>query len=262
MKINIWTDLAELVEDQLNLQVKMQFKCHHQFMTNSGLGKCRRVMDIGTGNGAFLTALALKHPDISFIGVDDKKHMVDNASKAGVKNVKCLIGDVHDPKTISDIGKVDGVLMRYVLLHLNDTPNVICKLFKALKKNARLWIIDLDLEHYVCNPPNEAFELIKGLVRKFCDAHGKDSNIGSRLTGMLKSAGFKSIKRELEPLNTKTVEISLLQKFIWQEVLVYQAALQNILTDEEFDKIKTFIDELPTSGTFLNYGVTLVAATK
>jgi hypothetical protein len=36
-KLNIWTDLAELVEEQLNLQVKMQFKHHHQFMLDSGL---------------------------------------------------------------------------------------------------------------------------------------------------------------------------------------------------------------------------------
>lgn len=261
-KINIWTDLAELIEDQLNLQVKMQFKHHHQFMMNNGLGECHSVMDIGTGNGAFLAALAKKHPDISFIGVDDKEYMIDEASKAGIRNVKCHIGDLSQPKTIPEIDNADGILMRYVLLHLQDASSAIHKLYSALNDNARLWIIDLDLEHYQCKPENEAFELIKDLVRKFCDAHGKDCNIGSKLVGLLRKAGFTSIEQETEPLNTETVDIAILQKFIRQEVIGYNAALQNILTNAEQDKIMSFIDNLPSSGTFLNYGVTLVSAAK
>jgi ubiquinone/menaquinone biosynthesis C-methylase UbiE len=261
-EIDIWTDLAELVEDQLNLQVKMQFKHHHQFMLNNGLDKCSNVMDIGTGNGAFLTELAKIHPDVSFIGIDNQQQMVDRASNVPMKNARYLVGDVNNPDTIPEISDVDAVLMRYVLLHLNDTADVIHKLAKALKKSARLWIIDLDLESYTCRPQHEAFDLIKGLVKKFCDVHGRDSNIGSRLVELLKTAGFKSVKQEIEPLNTDTIDIPLLQRFIMQEVIAYQAALQNILTEEEFNKIKRFVDELPTSGVFLNYGVTLVSAVK
>lgn len=260
-KVNIWTDLAELVEDQLNLQVKMQFKHHHQFMMSHGLADCQSMMDIGTGNGAFMAALAKEHPAISFIGIDDKDHMVNRATKCDLPNIKCLIGDVNRPKSIPEINTVDGVLMRYVLLHLNDASSVINKLYDAMKPGARLWIVDLDLEHYECRPKNEAFELIKDLVRQFCNVHGKDCNIGSKLVGMLKDAGFKSIGQEFEPLNTDQVDMTMLQKFIRQEVTAYQAALQNILSDTEFDKIMAFIDNLPKSNTFLNYGVTLVSAT-
>jgi len=261
-QINIWTDLEGLVDDQLNLQVKMQFKHHHQFMLNSGLNKCSSVIDLGTGNGTFLHELAKAHPKISFIGVDNQAHMISKTKCVQTDNVKCLIGDVNNPQAIQGIGNVDGVLMRYILLHMNDTSKALSNLHKVLKKNTRLWIIDLDLEHYVCNPPHEAFELIKRLVKRFCDEHGRDSNVGSKLITILKKAGFRSIEQKIEPLNTETVDIAMLQKFIIQEVIVYRAALENAVTDEEFEKIKTFIDELPNSGTSLNYGVTLVSSIK
>lgn len=261
-KFNIWTDLAELVEDQLNLQVVMQFKQHHRFMLDNGLSDCNKVMDLGTGNGSFLAELAGEHPEILFVGVDDKQHMIDNATSKKKDNINWLVGDVNDPKVIAEIGDMDGILMRYLLLHLSDTPSVLAKLHRVLKDKAKLWIIDLDLEHYTCDPPHKAFDMIKQLVRRFCDEHGKDSNIGSKLVGILQKAGFKSVKREIEALNTDEIDISLLQKFIIQEVIAYRSILQNSLTDNEFDEIKSFIDDLPKSGTFLNYGVTLVSAVK
>lgn len=189
-QINIWKDLEGLVDDQLNLQVKMQFKHHHQFMLNNGLDKCSNVIDLGTGNGTFLHELAKAHPNIYFTGVDNQEHMVNKASGARIDNIKCLVADVNNPQTIPSMGNADGVLMRYILLHLSDTSNVLSKLHKALKKNTRLWIIDLDLEHYVCNPPHEAFELIKGLVKRFCGEHGRNGNIGSKLINILKNIGF------------------------------------------------------------------------
>ncbi len=259
-KIDIWTDIAELVEDQLNLQVEMQFDRHHQFMMNSGLADCRGVMDLGTGNGTFLKVLAKAHPEITFTGVDNMDHMIDNAKTKTASNLNWAIADVSQPSTVPGVAEIDGALMRYVLLHLTDTSEILSKLHGTFRKGTRLWIIDLDLENYRCDPPHEAFDLIRGLVKTYCDENGKDANVGGKLVDMLKKAGFGSIVREIEPLNTDTTDISLLQRFIKQEVIAYRTFLPGALTDDQFAMIERFIDELPSSGTFLNYGVTLVSA--
>ncbi len=135
-------------------------------------------------------------------------------------------------------------------------------LFEAIKPGARIWIIDLDMEHYTCQPPHPAFDLIKRLIRQFCNTHGRNFNIGRQLISILKNAGFTSITQDIEPLNTDTVKMPLLQKFIMQEVDAYQAALQYPLSNDEMAMIANFIGDLPHSKTFLNYGVTMISALK
>ena len=262
LKTDIWAEREELIEDQLDLQVKMQFDQHHAFMLKNGLDGCSNVIDLGTGNGTFLAAIAQKHPNISFTGIDTHEDMLRRARRKKMDNVRWCDGDVNDFETVPGIKNADGALMRYILLHLKDTSTVIANLYNALPDGARLWIIDLDMEHFHCDPPHEAFELIKRLLRQFFDAHGKDSNIGSKLRTILEGAGFHTINMETEELNTESVDIKILQKFMIQEVIVYRYILQNALTDEEFAMIKKFIEDLSLGDTFVNYGVTMASAIK
>src|SRR3989338_2097129 len=193
-KIDIWKDLAELVEDQLNLQVTMQFKHHHAFMLKNGLSKCKHITDLGTGNGTFLSVLAKTHPDISFTGMDSQTQMIEKACEKKYKNVDWVLGDVNTQETLFALRNSDGILMRYLLLHLKNTSAVISDLHQSITRGTKLWIIDLDLDHYICNPPHAAFDAIKNLVQQFCDENGKDSNIGSTLCRMLQEAGFSKIQ--------------------------------------------------------------------
>lgn len=259
---DIWIDLEELVEEQLNLQVKIQFDHHHGFMLKNGLDSCQNVIDLGTGNGAFLSALARKHPHTSFTGIDAHENMLDRARRKKLDNVRWCLGDVNDFETVPDIKNADGVLMRYLLLHLKDTSTVIANLYNALSDGTRLWIIDLDIEHFHCDPPHEAFELIKRLVKQYFDKHGKDSNVGSKLRSMLEGVGFHTINLETEELNTESVGIDVLQRFLMHEVIAYRHVLPNALSDEEFAMIQKFIEDLSLQDVFINYGVTMVSAIK
>lgn len=259
---DIWLDMEELVEEQLDLQVRMQFEHHHAFMLKNGLDGCSNVIDLGTGNGAFLAALAQKHPHINFTGIDAHENMLNSARRKELGNVRWCLGDVNDFQTIPGLEDADGVLMRYLLLHLKDTSTVIANLYDALPKEAHLWIIDLDLEQLHCDPPHEAFELIRHLLKQYFDEHGKDSNIGSKLRGMLEGVGFHTINQEIEDLNTESVDIKILQKFMIQEVIVYRYVLSDALTDEEFAMIEKFIKDLSLGDTFVNYGVTMASAIK
>jgi ubiquinone/menaquinone biosynthesis C-methylase UbiE len=261
-KRDVWIDLEKAVQDQLKLQVAMQFEHHHGFMLKNGLDGCRNVIDLGTGNGAFLAKLARKHPHTSFTGIDSHEGMLNHARKIHLDNVRWCMGDVNDFESIPGLKNADGVLMRYLLLHLKDTSTVISNVYEGLPNDARLWIIDLDIEHFHCDPPHEAFDLIKRLLRQFFDEHGKDSNVGSRLRGMLEGVGFHTIDQETEELNTESVDIGLLQRFMKQEVIAYRHMLPDFLTGEELAMIEKFIEDLSLEDTFVNYGVTMVSAIK
>lgn len=120
----------------------------------------------------------------------------------------------------------------------------------------------MDVERHEAKPYHPAFEKIKKLVWEFCNKHGQDCNFGDKLPMLLKDSGFKSIKQIWEPLNTMETDIKLLQKFLIQEVVLYRAFMPESLTDTEFEDIRQFVDELPASKIFVNYGVTMVFAQK
>lgn len=259
---DIWLDLEELVEEQLDLQVKIQFDHHHTFMLKNGLDGCSNVTDLGTGNGAFLAALAGKHRHTNFTGIDSHENMLEKARRKKLDNVRWCLGDANDFQTIPGLKDADGVLMRFLLLHLKDASTVIANLYNSIKADAHIWIIDLDIEHFRCEPPHESFEIIKKLVKAYLNEHGKDSNVGSKLRAMLAGTGFHTINLETEELNTDTVDVEVLQRFLIHELTVYRHALPNTLTDEEFAAAKKFIEDLSLGDTFVNYGITMVSAIK
>ncbi len=110
----LYAILADLIEDQLNLQVTMQFNHHHTFMHSTDLANCQSIMDIGTGNDTFISTLAKEYPHMTFIGVDEKADMIDRARQNDLSNITYMAGDINQPKKIVSINQVDGVLMRYI----------------------------------------------------------------------------------------------------------------------------------------------------
>lgn len=257
---NPWREHESLVDDQLSLQVEMQWDQHRAFLDRHGLPSCRRVVDMGTGNGVFLDRLAQAYPALSFIGVDNRENMLSLAQRRSRANITWARNDVLTCERIAPLRHADGVLLRYLLLHLQSVPAFLARLARTLREGTRLWIIDLDLEQFLADPPHRAFEMIHALVRTYCDRHGGKGNTGSGLEALLTEAGFRHIERETEALDTDHVSLPLLQKFLLQEVVAYRDFLPDSLPPGQFDVIRAFIEDLPRGGTFVRYGVGLTAA--
>jgi len=248
------------IESQLELQVKMQFENHNNFIVTNGLSDCRTVLEIGVGDGTFLRKLAQSHPEITFRGVDNDPGMRDKAIKGMPKNMEIMVGNVEEPTKIPYIDSVDAVLMRYLLLHLSNKSEILDKIHSALKPNTRLWIIDLDLENFISNPACSKFDWIKTQVQDFCESHGKESNYSSALIRMLKDSGFHSINKKIEPLNNKSTDIRMLSEFIQNEVIIYREALGKTIDEVDLQIIQKFVSELDIPNKYVNYGVALVSA--
>ncbi|MFD2112024.1 class I SAM-dependent methyltransferase [Thiorhodococcus fuscus] len=257
-----WRDENGEIEEQLKLQVEMQFKNHHSFLINHGLQDCKTVLEIGVGDGTFLRELATAHHDISFTGIDNNPSMVDNASSKCTINMKCAIGDARRPKSIENITAFDAIIMRYILLHADDKSDIINTLSQAMKPGAKLWIIDLDLESFTSVPPSLEFDWIVDQVRAYCESHGPRSNIGSACVQMLASAGFTSINKVIEPLNNRETKLDTLSKFIISEVKFYRSALSKNTNLEDITRINDFLAKLNRDDIFIRYGVSMISAVK
>ena len=84
-------ELNSFVESHLNLQVKISYSEHHDFLIRHGLNKCSRILDVGTGNGTFVARLALDHPGIQFVGIDKRKQCIDSSKRLITKNTQAAV---------------------------------------------------------------------------------------------------------------------------------------------------------------------------
>lgn len=254
-------ELGSLVENQLNLQVKISYPEHHDFMIRHQLGKCARVLDVGTGNGTFAGRLAQDHPTIEFVGIDKRKHCIERCKQISAQNFKAETVDLFTRESQFDFSLFDGFLMRYFLLHVDHSKKILERLKVKSKRPARFWIIDLDFTQFTCEPKNEHFDQLIQLVKDFCLKTSIDSMAGQRVLPMLKELEFKNIVVENLPFSTKTISIDELALYLKQEVQLYSRMSGRQVNDPETGKIVGFIDEEVRSGNFqVSYGMILLYA--
>ncbi len=116
------------------------------------------VMDLGTGPGLFLHALAERYPGMRAIGVECAPYMLDAQGElpAGCEMVSA---DLHDPRLPLSDGEADAALASVVLHEMNQPIRALQEVHRCLKPGGRLFILDwvrAPLETYIHAQTDEA----------------------------------------------------------------------------------------------------------
>lgn len=254
-------NLDAFVEDHLNLQVKISYEDHHDFLLRHNLHQCSHVLDIGTGNGLFVSRLALDHPDIQFVGIDKRKQCVESCQKYATKNLDFFQVDMFSKKTAFDFSLFDAFLMRYFLLHVDHSQKIFEFLKMNSKKPARLWIIDLDYSKLTCFPQNKTFDKLTNLIKDFCSKISIDSMGGQKAANLLQKIGYQNIVEESIPFTHNKIALEDLVRYMIQEAQCYSIMCGRGTNDPEVDEILRFIDQDIRAGKFqVSYGMILISA--
>lgn len=255
------TELDSFVESHLNLQVKISYRDHHDFLLRHHLGECSQVLDVGTGNGTFVSRLAQDHSNIHFVGIDKRGPCIESCKKSVRENLEFSQVDMFSRESTFDFGRFDGFLMRYFLLHVDHSQKILELLKSKSKKSARFWIIDLDWSQLNCEPPSESFDKLIKLVKEFCFKISVDSLGGQNVTPMLQKLGFKNILLENIPFSDQNVTLEDLALYLKQEVMCYSRMMGRSSHDSETEEILQFIDKDVISGKIkISYGMALISA--
>ncbi len=162
------------------------------------------VLDLGTGPGLFLQALADYHPGIRAIGVECAPYMLE-AAVALPQGCEILPEDLHDPKLPLEDGSVDAVNCSVVLHEMHQPLRTLQEVQRCLKPGGRFYIHDwvrAPLEVYiraqteeeaVFNPATSTDEL-EDLFIHFIE-HNRFSR--EDLIYMLNMSGFAVLHSEL-----------------------------------------------------------------
>lgn len=258
-----WVEFETMVTRQLSMQVTLSFERHHAFMLDHGLGFCKTVADIGTGNANFLGKLAAKHPEMHFTGVDEEAVMIGEAGRQEIPNADFILADALDERVMRLLGRVDGIMMRYFVLHLRATRESLPHILSEVKPGTRLWIFDLDTDFTRCDPPDGSFALFQKLVNTFCARHAAEIRLSSMLPPILESAGFIVREVKAEPFNNREIDSSVMADFLYREAVLYHHFLYGNHESEMLRAIHDFLFErMAGNSHFVQYGMAMIAAEK
>lgn len=132
------------------------------------------VCDLGCGNGFHVLLMAPQVlPGGTVIGVDIQQEMLDDLEKraalAGVKNVKPLLGEVHDPKLPPD--SCDLILLVDVYHEFSHPEPMLAAMRKALKPEGVVALVEFRGEDPEV-PIKAEHKMTKAQIRKEWEANG------------------------------------------------------------------------------------------
>ncbi len=258
---NFSSDFDAFVESHLDLQVKISYREHLDFLRRHGFDECSQILDVGCGNGTFVARLALDHPQIQFRGIDKRKQCIESGQKRVRENLEFSQVDMFARESTFDLSLFDGFLMRYFLLHVDNAQKILELLKLKSKRPSRFWIIDLDWSQFSCHPTHKDFDKLTHLVKDFCSKISVESKGGQNVVPLLEKLDFQNIKVEHMPFSTKTIDLNDLVLYLRQEVLCYSRMSGRAMNDPETAQILQFIDEEVRRGEYqISYSMILVSA--
>lgn len=133
----------EVWDSLLEGQANFFFDYEIKYLTEkTSWDKIKSIIDIGTGNGVYLSKLAAYSPDKIFKGLEKRLSYVEKSSeKYTSANITFNIGDAEVFNTSLE-GTADLVLFRAVLQYLKNPIAALENAFKYLTRDGNLVIID------------------------------------------------------------------------------------------------------------------------
>ena len=99
------------------------------------------ILDLGTGPGMLLKALAARYPKLRAIGVECADYMLE-AAEALPEGCEIIAADLHDPHLPLDDGSVDAAVASVVLHEMHQPVRALQEIARCLKPGGRLYILD------------------------------------------------------------------------------------------------------------------------
>ncbi|MDN5770392.1 MAG: class I SAM-dependent methyltransferase [Microlunatus sp.] len=109
----------------------------------AGIAPGGRVLDIGTGPGHLVEAIARRRPELTVTGVDPSADMLRQADRrlTGLPNAHTLQAAAEDLPSASD--SIDVVVSTLSSHHWADPAAALAEQSRVLTPGGRLWLFDL-----------------------------------------------------------------------------------------------------------------------
>ena len=210
------------------------------------------ILEAGCGVGAQTRIIAKNNADSVFVSVDISSMSLEKAKHATkdeqLSNVEFVLADILD-LPFQD-GHFDHIFVCFVLEHLEHPIKAIKELYRVLKPNGTLMMIEGDHGSTYFYPDSlEAQKAVQAQVT-LQRQQGGNANIGRELYPILKTSGFDTISVSPRQVYVDDTKISLKEGFIRNTfTAMIKGVSEDIIAHKIMskDEIEKGIDDLYTT---------------
>ena len=182
--------------ERLRVLARVTHPTSMALLDRCGLREGLTCLDVGCGGGDVTLELARRvAPGGQATGVDIDETKLQlaraDAQQEGIGNVEFHLSDARET---AGPPVVDFVYARFLLTHVSDPAGMLDRFYRRLRPGGTIGVEDIDFSGNVTYPASKAFQRYHELYCAAVTRRGGDPNIGPRLPGMLKRAGFESIR--------------------------------------------------------------------
>ncbi len=156
----------------------------------------RSVIDLGTGNGYYLSKLVKRFPTKTYVGVDHEPSYINIAAKRGSAKqdyhncrVRFEIKDISEVK-----GKFDFALARLLVQHLNSIEAFLCHVHGILHLDGTLLVVESNDSARRFYPELPHMENFFSTFKNARKEAGFDRNAGFIIRSRAEDLGFQLVK--------------------------------------------------------------------
>ncbi len=239
------------LDAQLRIQVDSTWPKEADALEAHGLSNAATVLDIGTGNGYFLSRLADRYPEKRFTGIENNEALAHAAREriktAGLTNVEVVLGKC--PFAELD-RKFDFILARLSIYSMPNRDEVLKWACNLLKDDGRMAIIDADFGQSYTFPPDPAWARMIEVTIHLIEEINGDPRIGRKLPHMLMQAGLCDIRFEQKHWYSSIgMTAEQFRKYWVADSSFIHKADSKTFTDENLRRFHQFLERLESSDT-------------
>jgi ubiquinone/menaquinone biosynthesis C-methylase UbiE len=133
----------ELWNRQLELQVELTIQEDIEYLQRlPEFRRSKRILEIGCGNGIFLSGIARSFTDKTFVGIDINEKLLASAYRRSARreNLRFQKRDIYEIECFDT--KFDFIIIRLVVQHLKDLEGFLQICSRLLRRSGSMLIIE------------------------------------------------------------------------------------------------------------------------
>ena len=206
--------------------------------------RCRRVLDIGCGEGSFLLRLARHYEDAHFVGIDHRELAVKDAvrqlrsgSPPNVEFRTAFFDPSYEPATY------DAILTRYTLQHCSEPRAFVSGVFDRLEPGGAFVAVE-SLDAYTdCHEHDPLWERFRASIAAIHDRIGSNPNVGKSLGRLLSQAGFRDIQVRILLCSPATVGWARFRAVVQASAELAASFFPDLFDRDLFDRLTPWLDD-------------------
>jgi ubiquinone/menaquinone biosynthesis C-methylase UbiE len=198
-----------------------------------------KMLDVGTGNGMFISGLANILPNLQIKAIDADPRLTESAAENYPQKNVTFVNALFDGNFPDE--EYDLIHARFSVEHMPDVPCFIAEAYRRLKEGGLLLIT----EYFVAGDysGNETWKLFRTKELELYQKFGSHPRISALLPGLYRDAGFINIDSMFRHVCPPTVGCSPFYELVRSYARLYNHLEPGIFDDQTRDQILSYAEQ-------------------